>query len=318
MRSVDASATWQKNNNVPIINKEELSNIEMFNILDIVMDPQDSNALYLISTQGDLWYTYSQANRWDKVPAFPNTLVTTLAVDPTSKCTLYASSGSKIFKSIDCSRSWTRVYTDSRPVVKINVLAIDPLNPTLIYAGLSSGDLLISTDAGATWNARFRFNGALKQLLIDSRNSEVMYAIAKDLLFKTIDNGKIWTQIEEPLEKFDGTKGIRRIYFDFGESDTVYIITSYGILRSRDGGAKWGRLKLLTPPKSVTIRDFAINPLNNKEMYYVVDNKVHKSVDGGVNWETSEIKTTSVITRLLIHPENPSILYAGLYFVEEK
>lgn len=315
--SVDAGKRWKKLNAVPTITAETAS-IENLNILDIIMDPQDSKTLYLITAQGGFWYTYNQGNWWWKSNTFPAILVSTMTIDPTSKCTLYASSGSNIFKSTDCSRSWTQIYTDTRTATKVGVLQVDPLNSSTIYAGLSTGDLLISLDAGATWHTKHRFAKAIKQILIDSRNSDIMYIVTKDGLFKSTNKASEWATVEVPSKKFNGTQGIRRAYFDFSEDDTIYIITQYGLLYSTNGGEKWDRIKLITPPKSVIIRDFAINPKNNLEMYYTVDNQIYKSIDGGKNWETIELPTSSIITRLIINPDNPSILYAGLYFVEKK
>lgn len=316
MRSVDKAETWQKKNQVPSVSGVPGS-IEPLGILDIEQDPQDPKALYLLASQGGFWYTYDRSNTWQKSDAFPSGKVTALDVDPGDKCTIYASSGNRIFRTTDCSRSWSTIYADTRPAASVSVLEVDPSASGRIYAGLSTGDLLISSDSGENWRTKRRFNKPMKQLLIDPRNADIMYAVLKDQLWKSENKGAAWAQIKDSLAALGGTAGLRRAYLDLNKEETVFIVTKDGLLRSRNGGTKWVRVKLITPPGGVVVRDFAISPDNSQEMYYAVGNKVQKSMNAGKSWETKELKTPSVITRLIVDQQNDSTVYAALYYVEE-
>ena len=72
-------------------------------------------------------------------------VITALAIDPVTPTTLYAASGTYyaaatgrgVFKSTDGGGSWTRINSGLPPfLLNFDALAIDPVTPSTLYAGL--------------------------------------------------------------------------------------------------------------------------------------------------------------------------------------
>src|SRR5207302_2057052 len=83
----------------------------------------------------------------------------------------------------------------------VSALAIDPQNPSVLYAGTGRG-VFKSTDSGASWQAIGNGLGTdayVGSLAIDPQNSWRVYAVVHDLstrrggvLFKSLDGGANW------------------------------------------------------------------------------------------------------------------------------
>ena len=67
----------------------------------------------------------------------------------------------------------------------VNVLAVDPVNTNVLYAGANTG-LFKSTDGGANWRRVSGFEGLwVTSIRIDARNSNNIYAATYGRLFKS-------------------------------------------------------------------------------------------------------------------------------------
>ena len=112
-----------------------------------------------------------------------------------------------------------------------------------------------------------------------------------------------------------------RLTLNPGQRDSLFWISKYGILRSNDAGETWSDMKLLTPPGSVNIYAFAINPKNQKEIYYTgtilgpknehLRSTFYRTVDGGENWVTKKLPTNSIPIQFVMNTENSSQLFLG-------
>ena len=76
--------------------------------------------------------------------------VTALVNDPVNPQILYASSGDGVLKSPDAGASWQPMNTGLREA-QIVALAINPAQPTHLYAASASGQVFRSADGAATW-----------------------------------------------------------------------------------------------------------------------------------------------------------------------
>lgn len=97
---------------------------------------------------------------------------------------------------------------------------------------------------------------------------------------------------------------------------------SGGLWKSTDGGISWStNSDLLTV---IGCADLAINPTNTNIMYLATGDRDHyatnsigvlKSIDGGVTWNTTGlswlVNQYYRISKLLIHPTNPNIIFAA-------
>lgn len=127
---------------------------------------------------------------------------------PVDPAILYlASAGGGVWKTWDAGAHWEPI-TDQLGTTAIGTLAMDPMNPDILYLGF--GDpfdvhqpgLVRSSDGGATWSAPVQLVGASQRVAasvtdikVDPANSAVVLAATDVGLFRSGDAGASWQQI---------------------------------------------------------------------------------------------------------------------------
>jgi photosystem II stability/assembly factor-like uncharacterized protein len=316
-KSSDSSITWQS--------KALLSNVEgkLLAISDVsinqmVMDPTDHNAIYLATDQG-LFYTYNAAESWQQATIFGSAPINSIAVDYFNKCVIFVTAGQSIYKTDDCMRTWQELYFDkSRPNLQFTVIAAEGYNKNFVYAANNLGEILKSTDYGKTWQTIKRINNPIRQILIDKDDTRIIYFCTEsEGIIKTTDGGKTWsdekpeTNINKGLEAFYDSKLFHYLTQDLTQKDSFMLASRYGLLKTSDGGKTWESIELITPERGANIYSVAIDPKDNKIIYYGTDTTLYKSTDGGKNWATQKSPTSGAINVLLIDPQNSKIIYLG-------
>src|SRR5262249_37674516 len=131
-------------------------------------------------------------------------VILSLIADPQHYGTLYVGSGlgdpgrDTVFKSTDGGATWRAlksglVFGLSAP------LAIDPVNPNILYSG-NYNAILKSTDGGTTWKestAGLPVGCCLipNTLTVDASNTANVYAALGTGLFKSTDRGASWSSV---------------------------------------------------------------------------------------------------------------------------
>lgn len=308
-KSINKSNEWTQVNATPTA--KGVGNINGINVADLVFDPQDNKAIYLASYGSGLFYTWDGAESWKFVDGLGMGYVNSVAIDYKYKCTLYAALQNKVWKTIDCGRSWKTMYYDTRADVYVSAIAVDPANSNIVYTGLSAGDLIKSADAGVSWSTINRFNNKVQKILIHPKTPSIVFvATQNNGLWKSKSSGTAWIDLRPKTDKFNGANEI----YDFDidkDAKIMYLTSVYGILVSEDLGESWRKIDLLTPPGAARIFAFAVNPGNSQEIYYSTASTFYSSSDGGKNWATKKLPTGRAGTALLIDPKNSSLLYLG-------
>jgi len=325
-RSSDKGETWKEINTYPT--SKGIVSLAGIKVYDVHADPNDINAYYLATRGQGLYYTYNNGDSWQTVGELGGMFVYALAVDTKDKCTIYVSDGQHIYKTVDCTRSWQLVYTEERPTQKLIALAVDYGNNATIYGAEANGEILISNDAGRSWRTEKRFGFELKDLIADPNQPKRLYAAAyRQGLWRSDDSGVSWTDLSGGLNNYSDAKNFYRLVLNPAQNNSLFWISKYGILRSDNAGATWNELKLLTPPGSVNIYGFGMNPSNQREMYYTgtilgennkhVRSTFYKTSDGGVNWVTKKLPTNTIPIIMWVHPKNNSTLFMGFTILEK-
>lgn len=317
-RSSDKGETWQQTNALPTATG--VVSVAGVRVYKLFTDPSDPNAIYMGSRGNGLYYTYDRGDTWHQADQLKGLFIYSVAVDPANKCVIYVTDGARIAKSVDCNRSWKVVYTDlnSRGIRSIT---IDPFQSQNVYASLLSGDVIKSGDAGAGWRVIKTFNNSLQYITMDPLTPGRIYVAGVDSgLARSDDNGATWHGLTGGLQNYNDSLYFYRLILHPKKRDTLYWLSKYGILISRDAGQSWTDLKLLSPPGSVNIYSFGVNPNNDKEMYYVGTilgenassrSTFYKTTDGGNNWVTKKMPTNTVPVSLLVHPDDNAVLFMG-------
>ena len=309
-KSFDKGENWVKKN--MILSVQGIGDMSNVNTLKLIFDPADNQAIYLLSAENGLFYTYDGSDSWFQPKQINTGRIEDLVVDPDNKCIIYSTFGNKILKSVDCSRSWQEIYVDTRPQQIITSLAIDFYNHLSIYAGLQTGEIIKSEDGGISWTTINRFDNKIVQIAIYPHDSRIIYVVTQNRgILKSADKGKTWQEINEELRKYPTSLDIKQLIFNESKPDSFIIAAKYGLIKTNDGGDSWQPINLITPPSSADIYALAINPEDENEIYYTTASTFYKTVDGGQNWITRKLPTTSAASYLLIDPESPNIIYMG-------
>lgn len=308
-KSINKGTDWAQVNVVPTATG--MGSLNGINVMDLVFDPQDNNAIYLASAGSGLFYTWDGAKSWKYVDSLGGGYVNSVAVDYKNKCVLYAALQNKIWKSIDCARSWKAMYYDTRADIYVSAVSVDPANSNIVYAGLSGGDILKSTDGGVSWSTIQRIgNKVIKIILHPAKTSIIFAATQNNGVWKSTDGGAKWADLRSKTDKFSNSNTVYDLDMD-KEAKVMYLTAQYGIIVSNDLGENWQKVDLLTPPGATHIYSFAVNPANAAEIYYSTASTFYSSFDGGKNWATKKLPTSRAGTALLVDPQNPSLLYLG-------
>jgi photosystem II stability/assembly factor-like uncharacterized protein len=122
--------------------------------------------------------------------------------------------------------------------MSVNLLALDPANPTTLYAatggsGLGDfGGLFKSTDGGASWapineglESLTATRSRVAALLIDAANPQVLYAGTSGYgVFRSTDGGAHWSPFNDGLTNLD----VRLLALTPGEANSLYAGTGSG------------------------------------------------------------------------------------------
>ncbi len=253
-------------------------------------------------------------------PASYSGRIADFAVNPEDPSEYYvgvASGG--LWKTENKGTTFTPVF-DNKPVFSIGALAIDPVNPNIVWAGtgennsqrnLAYGDgVYKTTDAGKTWtNVGLKESEHIGKIMIDPRNTDVVYVASQGPawgpggergLYKTTDGGKTWEQVLYIGEY----TGITDMEMDPRNPDILYAAAhqrerrvyskinggpNSAIYKSVDAGETWYKLTKGLPSGDVGRIGLALSPPNPDIIYAMIELPESKggfwrSDDMGESW----------------------------------
>jgi photosystem II stability/assembly factor-like uncharacterized protein len=163
-----------------------------------------------------------------------------LVMDATDTSHLIAGATLGVFESTDAADSWHPLGLSR----SIRSVAMDPSDPSIIYAGTWAGDVggavFRTTDGGRTWEQVLRVDGAsldVNDIAIDPVTPEVLYAAVdgSGLVYGSSDGGDTWTQVGGGVVA--GAVNDLAIVPD--DHRVIYAGTSTGVYVSHDAGETW-------------------------------------------------------------------------------
>jgi photosystem II stability/assembly factor-like uncharacterized protein len=218
-------------------------------------------------------------------------------------------------------------------------LAMDPRNPSTVYAG-TSGGVFKTTNGGASWkaaNSGLTAGYIARAIIIDPQNPSILYAggacgvYGPCGIFKSTDGAVSWRAINSGL---DGSViVVESLAIDPQDPRTLYAGTSAcfqpsgipgfveggenlcyrpGVFKTTDGGATWNSMNVGLPWASVDfgfVAALAVDSQTPDTIYASIPGGVFKSINGGMSWEISLMRHGAAA--LAIDPQNPSTLYTA-------
>jgi photosystem II stability/assembly factor-like uncharacterized protein len=288
------------------------------------------------------------AAQWELVgPTNVGGRMTCVVCAPNKPETLWGgAAGGGVWKSDDGGQHW-RALWHRQPTLNVGSLAIDPMNPAILYCGTGEANLSAdsypgvgifrSVDGGDTWQVLAAAETAgiptrIGCISVDPfdpshiRIGGVTHDYGgSDGLFVSRDGGLSWAR-----ENFPTTAAYRchAVLFHPIKRDTLFATITIGgsrsgIWKSSNGGTTWIQLTNGLPSGDYMGRtSLAISPSKPTVMYALAENKdlvlgVFKSTNGGTSWTnvagTHFVKEgqMSYGNTIAVHPTNPDHVLCG-------
>lgn len=220
----------------------------------------------------------------------------------------------------------TATAMEATPIIESNVwishglegetiysLAIDPVTPTTLYAGVYGGGVFKTTDGGWNWySANTGLSSVvIMSLAIDPKTPTTLYAGTGNRgVFKSTDGGATWNITNIGLKN----STVEALVIDPTTPTILYAGTSgRGVFKSVDGGANWSAANAGMTKAYVSA--LAIDPTSPTTIYAGTLDGAFKSTDGGANWSAANTGLAGIhVVALAIDPTRPTTIYAGTYY----
>lgn len=292
------------------------------NVEWIVVDP--GNAASVWAGSGGIWRSTDSGATWKMLSgSYPGGLLRPVGYPvvfaPTQPKTIFLPSTNLHYCSDDGGKTWRDFRVPNQDAY---VMAVDPGNPKIVFAGGRGDSLNLSrsTDGGKTWRQTGIGLGktSLKTLLIDPKRPSTLYAAGGVFtsVFKSTDSGDNWNELKLPV---GGTSDLYELSMDPVNGNTLWAATEDGLLVSRDGGESWQQSDRGTG--NYLVKSVAFDPRNSEHLIAATGGTgVYASVDGGDSWsQSSRGMSGGNVEQIWGAPGNP-LLYVqmsvGLFSVD--
>ncbi len=203
----------------------------------------------------------------------------------------------------------------------VTSIAVDPTDPTRLYAGTFGGGLFSSSDlvafsvtnvqanitnAEALWfpivpTNRVFPNPNINVVALDPLSPATIYAGTAGGIFRSTNGGGAWRSLVNLFVKSMALAPDASIF---------YAGTRGGVYRSANHGANW--LVANTGLANFSVNALVLDPANPKTVYAGTGHGIFKSINAGTNWvSVTNGLTALIINALAIDPATPSTIYAG-------
>lgn len=309
-RSSDGGATWNLlTRGLP----------ESYGATLVVFDPASPKRLYasiypnFSSLEGHLFKSIDRGTSWRLADdGLEDRNVLSLAIDPHSPQTLYASSGNEVYKSINGGAIWRR--TGLTNVGATWTLMVHPIQGNVVYAGTVKG-LFRSTDGGAHWarlSQGLPDQGTITALAVLPSFPQNLYAGVSTIserggVFRSADGGESWALHSRGLSAL----AVSSVAIDSQAAAALWIVANNLLFKSTDRGATWTRVQIDQAFGNHAPVEVVVNPLDSATIYVLLaGGELRRTRDGGQTWEAAGDPQVDA-TRILIDPQTPSTLYAA-------
>ncbi|GMV31234.1 MAG: hypothetical protein AMXMBFR59_33590 [Rhodanobacteraceae bacterium] len=326
-KTTDAGASW-----TPVFDQ-----VGTLPIGAVTLDPNDTNSVwvgtgdkngggcagyfgqgvFLSSDGGTTWTARNGAD----ATAMPLSIVNAVAVQPTDSNVVLvggagacgatgALSGAGVFRSADRGLTWTRVLSNN-----VEDIVFVPGTNT-VYAGLIGIGVSKSTDGGATWNPvsnGLNASGSRLRLAMSPSDSNTLYALIGQRLYRTIDGGTNWTQTNAAA--CEGQCSYNLTIAVHPNDPSTILLGTIRHHRSVNGGATlsamtstWGTSQKVHQDTHV-VRYSASNP---NRFWVGTDGGLWRTDDGGLSYVNMNANLN--ITQfydVAVHPNDVNIVFGG-------
>ncbi len=314
LKSTDGGQNWEAK-----VKIDDNKNIAGANVLSIAIDPRDSQIIYIGTKEDGIFMTKDGAGLWEKLN-FPPIKVYGLAINRFNSQNVFVlgvwQGRGKIYKSENGGTDWKEIYTEPADGTVITALVASPFDSRVLYAGTSEGAVFKTTNGGESWSNLTKASGAATNIVFDAASADIVYiTVFKGTILRTRDGGKTFSDLAKNIQGGKSLRSASQVFAvaaDPLNTGILYAGLDEGVIKSADCGETWNPLNVLESSKGFPARAIAVNPQNSKEIIYSSAQAVYKSIDGGVQWSTSQLQTSKIVSVIKYDLQNPGTIYLGL------
>ena len=310
LRSANGGTDWQAANAIKDKPEGSLGGV---NISGLKFKPGSPETIFASSYNKGFFVSDDGGNSWRQL--LSDFFVYDFAFDPGNSQAIYvsgmAADHGRVLVTRDMGKSWQEIYNEGTTGNGVRAVLAD--GSQRVYIGLEDGNLVRSDDAGLSWKLVKNFETRINA--IRSYNGS-LYVLARGKGLFRSEDGQNFANVTGQVGSEDGFHVFSNVgtYNQFSITvGSIYLSTNNGLFRSFDQGSSWTRLVLPVQDQSASILPVAVAETNDSLVYTAVGSTIYKSTDGGNTWQTQNSNTSSLITALLVHPQNPQVVYAGVF-----
>ncbi len=279
-------------------------------IMQVVIDPSRPDMIYAASPGSGLYQSTDRAGTWKRVLTGPR--VYAVAVHPSDSAQVVAAGSingvGKVFKSGDSGQTWVEAYSESKASVYVSAIAFHPTINETVYAGLSTGEILRSTNTGVSWDVIGKLPDRVNSIIVSPTGAQTIFALAlRGGLYRTTNGGGTWELLTKSL---DGGS-FQSFTLVESNSSAVYLGTSTGLYRTGNSGSTWEKLSLPLHEATTIVSAVSVNQKNADEVYAAVGSTFYKSTDAGRTWQTRALAGAGVVRSIVLDPVQSNLMYLG-------
>ena len=258
-----------------------------------------------------------------------------LTAHPSRSEVVYAGLRNGIYRSDDCGRHFYRLES---PVNAYEVwsVAIDPVEPNIVFAGCRPGAIFRSRDGGERWEKRpagFTSEGVfggparVLRIVFDPDDHNIVWAgVEADGIRLSRDGGESWEDVSAGLTDPD----IHGLATSVGTPNKLFASADLEVFTTEDFGQHWhalGVAERFIPPNCRHVEVKADDPNTIFLALGGDDNSVagvvQRSTDRGESWSAVEFSTppNTPIWNFAINSADPELIlcssHYGQVFVSE-
>ncbi len=322
VKSVNGGSDWQFSN---AIASSTTASLVGLNISKLDFDPNNRQTVFVGTYTDGMFRSDDSGAHWNRV--LSKIFVYDFAIKPGDAKTIYASGlcvdHGCVVKTTDGGASWTEIYKEGSVATAsaVRTITINPLNLNQIIIGTASGSVIKSADSGNSWQLANDFKNQVNRILWQGGN---VYALVKakglfispgfaDNFTDLTANLKSTYAAANLINNSDTIEAFNQVFVDFTSPTLIYITTSKGLFKTVDGGQNWTAQQLPLKPSESIVHAIAIARNSSNIVYTSVGSTIYKSLDAGQSWQTQNINSGGYINYILIDPQLPQIVYAGVY-----
>jgi photosystem II stability/assembly factor-like uncharacterized protein len=169
-------------------------------------------------------------------------------IDPDNQQPLFlAATNLGLFRSHDPTQGWQKVSFGSGLDVRTSCIVVDAQNPEVIWVGTAASGVLVSRDAGKSWQRMpgIPTEAPVNVIALDPRRPNYVYVGTKQAFYMTHDGGTSWNRRGGNLPFGDFTS----ILVNPRNPDEIFAGNAYqtgeiggGVFRSLNAGSTWARI----------------------------------------------------------------------------